>query len=49
MFGGITLGTIAALVVHHLLTAVARWRGTEPVPEDEDAERYEATQAGRLG
>ncbi|MDX2341518.1 nitrate reductase [Micrococcus sp. M4NT] len=49
VFGGITLGTIAALVVHHLMTAVARWRGTEPVPEDEDAERYEATQAGRLG
>ena len=50
VFGGITLGTVAALVVHHLMTAVARWRGTEPVPEDEaDPESYAAAEAGRLG
>lgn len=47
-FGGITLGTIAALGVYHLMTAVARVRGTEPVSED-DLEEYEASQAGRLG
>lgn len=48
VFGGITLGTVTALVVHHLMTAVARWRGTEPVPED-DGEHYAASEAGRLG
>ncbi|TFI50056.1 nitrate reductase, partial [Micrococcus endophyticus] len=47
VFGGITLGTIAALVVYHLMTAIARGRGTEPVSEDDDA--YEASEAGRLG
>ena len=45
--GGITLGTVAALVVYHLMTAIARARGTEPVPEDE--EEFEASEAGRLG
>lgn len=49
-FGGITLGTIAALVVYHLMTLVARLRGTEPVDEDtEDPESYRAAEAGRLG
>ena len=47
VFGGITLGTIAALVVYHLMTAIARVRGTEPVSEDDDA--YEAAEGGRLG
>ena len=47
VFGGITLGTVAALVVYHLMTAIARARGTEPVPEDE--EEFEASEAGRLG
>ena len=47
VFGGITLGTVAALVVYHLMTAIARARGTEPVPEDE--EQFEASEAGRLG
>nr|WP_276518914.1 solute carrier family 23 protein [Micrococcus endophyticus] len=47
VFGGITLGTIAALVVYHLMTAIARVRGTEPVSEDDEA--YEASEAGRLG
>ncbi|MFP3340423.1 hypothetical protein R0J91_20755, partial [Micrococcus sp. SIMBA_131] len=47
VLGGITLGTVAALVVYHLMTASARARGTEPVPEDE--EQFEASEAGRLG
>ena len=36
VFGGITLGTLTALVVYHLMTLVARARGTEPVDEDAD-------------
>ena len=43
-----SLGTIAALLVYHLMSAVARARGTEPVSED-DLEDYEASEAGRLG
>ncbi|MEU3847397.1 uracil-xanthine permease family protein [Micrococcus terreus] len=47
-FGGITLGTAAALIVYHLMSAIARARGTEPVsPEDEDT--YTASEPGRLG
>lgn len=47
-FGGIALGTAAVLVVYHLMTLIARWRGTEPVPlEQEDS--YESSEPGRLG
>ncbi|MCG7423419.1 NCS2 family nucleobase:cation symporter [Micrococcus sp. ACRRV] len=50
VFGGITLGTLTALVVYHLMTLVARVRGTEPVDEDtEDPASYRAAEAGRLG
>ena len=44
-FGGIALGTAAALAVFHLMTVIARWRGTEPVEE----EPYESSEPGRLG
>ena len=47
-FGGITLGTAATLIVYHLMTVIARARGTEPVTaEDEDT--YTASEPGRLG
>lgn len=44
-FGGIALGTIAVLGIYHLMTAIARWRGTEPIEEDE----LEAVEPGRIG
>lgn len=44
-FGGIALGTLAALGIYHLMTAIARWRHTEPVEEDE----LEAVEPGRIG
>lgn len=47
-FGGITLGTAATLIVYHLMTAIARARGTEPV-SDEDQDSYTAAEPGRLG
>lgn len=28
-FNGIALGTVAAIVIYHLMTAISRWRGTE--------------------
>ncbi|PKQ27058.1 MAG: nitrate reductase [Actinobacteria bacterium HGW-Actinobacteria-4] len=31
LFEGIALGTAAALIVFHLMTQIARWRGTQPV------------------
>src|SRR5699024_472879 len=43
--GGIALGTLAALGIYHLLTAIARWRDTEP-SEQED---YEAVEPCRVG
>ncbi|MDY6055983.1 uracil-xanthine permease family protein [Micrococcus sp.] len=50
VFGGITLGTVTALVVYHLMTFVARARETEPVDEDtDDAARFRAPEAGKLG
>ena len=50
VFGGITLGTLTALLVYHLMTLVARARGTEPVDEDaDDPEHYRAAEPGRLG
>ncbi|MFC7401523.1 uracil-xanthine permease family protein [Citricoccus sp. GCM10030269] len=48
-FGGIALGTAAVLVVFHLMTTLARWRGTEPVPADPDDQPYESSEPGRLG
>lgn len=44
-FGGIALGTIAALGIYHLMTAIARWRDTEPVDEEEDVA---AVEPGRI-
>lgn len=48
-FGGIALGTATALVVFHLMTFIARWRGTEPVSTDPGEEPYESAEPGRLG
>ena len=48
-FGGIALGTATVLVVFHLMTALARWRGTEPVSADPDENPYESSEPGRLG
>ena len=32
-FNGIALGTIAAIVIYHVMTAISRWRGTDaPTP-----------------
>lgn len=36
-FGGIALGTGAALVAYHGMQAIARWRGTDPDEPQEDA------------
>lgn len=44
-FGGIALGTLAALGIYHLMTAIARWRNTEPIEEDD----FEAVEPGRIG
>lgn len=44
-FGGIALGTLAVLGIYHLMTAIARWRGTEPIEEDD----FEAVEPGRIG
>ena len=43
--GGIALGTAATLVIFHLMTAIARARGTEPVEDQED----EGTEPSKLG
>jgi len=40
---------VAALVVFHLMTFIARWRGTEPVSTDPDENPYESAEPGRLG
>jgi uracil-xanthine permease len=48
-FGGIALGTVAVLVIFHLMTLLARWRGTEPVSTDPDENPYESAEPGRLG
>nr|WP_246858687.1 solute carrier family 23 protein [Citricoccus sp. SGAir0253] len=48
-FGGIALGTAAALVVFHLMRSIARARGTEPVPADPGEEPFESPEPGRLG
>ncbi|BDZ53519.1 hypothetical protein GCM10025870_05920 [Agromyces marinus] len=34
VFNGIALGTIAAIVVYHLMNGIARWRGTAIVADD---------------
>ncbi len=44
-FEGIALGTAAALIIFHGMSAVARWRGTEPVDSAED----EGVQPSKLG
>lgn len=44
-FGGIALGTLAALGIYHLMTAIARWRNTEPIEEDD----FEVVEPGRIG
>ena len=44
-FGGIAMGTLAALGIYHLMTAIARWRDTEPIEEDD----FEAVEPGRIG
>ena len=44
-FGGIALGTGAALVAYHGMQAIARWRGTDPDEPREDA----GTRPSRLG
>ena len=44
-FEGIALGTAAALVIFHGMSAVARWRGTEPVDSAED----EGVKPSKLG
>jgi uracil-xanthine permease len=31
LFGGIALGTAAALITFHLMTQITKWRGTQPV------------------
>ena len=33
-FNGIALGTVAAIVIYHAMTAVARLRGTDGGPRD---------------
>ncbi|TDS87735.1 uracil-xanthine permease family protein [Nesterenkonia aurantiaca] len=39
VFEGIALGSFAALAIHHVMSAIARWRGTDVgfATEDEDA------------
>ena len=44
-FEGIALGTAAALIIFHGMSAVARWRGTEPVDSAED----EGVKPSKLG
>lgn len=46
-FGGIALGTIAVLAIYHVMTAIARWRDTEPIDEEEDD--IAAVKPGRIG
>ncbi|WP_022873044.1 uracil-xanthine permease family protein [Nesterenkonia alba] len=38
VFTGIALGSIAALLIHHGMGLIARWRGTDPGYEDADPE-----------
>ena len=44
-FEGIALGTAAALIIFHGMSAVARWRGAEPVDSAED----EGVKPSKLG
>jgi xanthine/uracil permease len=44
-FEGIALGTAAALLIFHGMSAVARWRGTEPLDSAED----EGVKPSKLG
>ena len=36
-FAGIALGTASAIVIYQLMTLIARWRGTAPVPVEAGA------------
>lgn len=47
-FGGIALGTAATVVIYHVMTVIARLRGSEPVSQD-DEDSYSATEPGKLG
>ncbi|GAB3848976.1 uracil-xanthine permease family protein [Nesterenkonia populi] len=38
VFTGIALGSVAALVIHHGMSAIARWRGTDAGFEDTEAD-----------
>lgn len=42
VFEGIALGSFAALLIHHVMSAVARWRGTAGGYEDESDEAVAA-------
>lgn len=44
-FGGIALGTLAALAIYHLMSLIAHWRDTEPVEEED----MTAVEPGRIG
>src|SRR5699024_5941939 len=44
-FGGIALRPLAALGTYHLMTAIARWRDTERIEEDD----FEAVEPRRIG
>src|SRR5699024_1817731 len=44
-FGGIALGTLGVLVLYPVMTAIARWRDTEPIDDDEPA----VVEPGRIG
>lgn len=44
-FGGIALGTLAALAIYHLMSLIAHWRDTEPVEEED----MSAVEPGRIG
>lgn len=44
-FGGIALGTLAALAIYQLMSLIAHWRDTEPVEEED----MSAVEPGRIG
>ncbi|RWZ55367.1 nitrate reductase [Labedella populi] len=47
-FNGIAIGTIAAIVVYHLMTVISRWRGTDS-PASEPAAPGASTETSRVG
>lgn len=38
IFSGIAIGSFSALAIYHGMSALARWRGTDPTGRDEDSE-----------